>query len=208
MRNLLGPRTIVEALFLIACPVVALAADLSWPRILIVAACGYAVVLVVELALARGNRPVDEVPRSSTSPQASSQDHVRVLAPEPPTAPAAEPEPITAEAEPEPDPAPVPVLTAVPDLPPDAEAEPAQEEEPTPEPAAPVVPIVAYGPPRQWNVWELEQLARERAGANPEKDEERTYLLMYLREFADADGLLPVDFDGLVRDSFGELVLA
>jgi hypothetical protein len=29
---------------------------------------------------------------------------------------------------------------------------------------------------------------------------------MYLREFADADGMLPVDFDGLVRDSFGDLV--
>ena len=29
---------------------------------------------------------------------------------------------------------------------------------------------------------------------------------MYLREFAGPDGLLPVDFDGLVRDSFGDLV--
>ena len=37
-------------------------------------------------------------------------------------------------------------------------------------------------------------------------DEERTFLLMYLREFAGPDGLLPLDFDGLVRDSFGELV--
>ena len=29
---------------------------------------------------------------------------------------------------------------------------------------------------------------------------------MYLREFAGADGVLPVDFDGLVRESFGDLV--
>jgi hypothetical protein len=29
---------------------------------------------------------------------------------------------------------------------------------------------------------------------------------MYLRDFADADGELPIDFDALVRDSFGELV--
>jgi hypothetical protein len=29
---------------------------------------------------------------------------------------------------------------------------------------------------------------------------------LYLREFAASDGALPVDFDGLVRDSFGELV--
>ena len=38
------------------------------------------------------------------------------------------------------------------------------------------------------------------------QDEERQFLLMYLREFADSAGLLPLDFDGLVRDSFGELV--
>jgi hypothetical protein len=31
---------------------------------------------------------------------------------------------------------------------------------------------------------------------------------MYLREFAGPDGSLPADFDGLVRDSFGELVSA
>ncbi len=29
---------------------------------------------------------------------------------------------------------------------------------------------------------------------------------MYLRDFAGADGLLPLDFDGLVRDSFGDLL--
>jgi hypothetical protein len=29
---------------------------------------------------------------------------------------------------------------------------------------------------------------------------------MYLREFAGPDGELSVDFDALVRDSFGELV--
>ena len=40
----------------------------------------------------------------------------------------------------------------------------------------------------------------------PTVDEERQFLLMYLREFADSDGMLPIDFDNLVRDSFGELV--
>ena len=29
---------------------------------------------------------------------------------------------------------------------------------------------------------------------------------LYLRDFAGPDGLLPIDFDGLVRDSFGDLV--
>ena len=60
--------------------------------------------------------------------------------------------------------------------------------------------------PRQWNLFELERLTRERAGGDVVQDEERQFLLMYLREFADADGQLPIDFDGLVRDSFGELV--
>ena len=31
-------------------------------------------------------------------------------------------------------------------------------------------------------------------------------MLVYLREFADADGQLPPQFDDLVRESFGDLV--
>ena len=69
-----------------------------------------------------------------------------------------------------------------------------------------VVPIGVGAGPRQWNLWDLERLTREHAGGDVSQDEERQFLLMYLREFADPDGLLPVDFDGLVRDSFGELV--
>ena len=41
---------------------------------------------------------------------------------------------------------------------------------------------------------------------DPAREEERNYLLMYLRDFASPDGILPVDFDSLVRESFGELV--
>ena len=33
--------------------------------------------------------------------------------------------------------------------------------------------------------------------------EERALLLLHLREFADASGDLPVEFDSLVRDAFG-----
>ena len=29
---------------------------------------------------------------------------------------------------------------------------------------------------------------------------------MYLREFAGPDGMLPADFDGLVRDAFGDVL--
>ena len=91
------------------------------------------------------------------------------------------------ELEPEPEPEPEPVLAEVPA-------------------AAQVVPIGVGAAPRQWNVWELERLVREDSGSDAVRDEERTYLLMYLREYADAGGSLPVDFDGLVRDSFGDLV--
>ncbi|MGE5689241.1 MAG: hypothetical protein ACM33B_01665, partial [Pseudomonadota bacterium] len=60
--------------------------------------------------------------------------------------------------------------------------------------------------PREWNLWELERRARDLAGADPARDEEWGYLLMYLREFANPEGTLPRDFDGLVRESFGDLL--
>jgi hypothetical protein len=110
--------------------------------------------------------------------------------PEPMLEPVAERVPLAAvpEPEPEPEPAPAPVAAAS-----------------EPEPQT-VVPIGVSAMPRQWNLWDLERLTRESAGADAARDEERQFLLMYLREFADSAGLLPIDFDGLVRDSFGELV--
>jgi hypothetical protein len=60
--------------------------------------------------------------------------------------------------------------------------------------------------PREWNLWELERAAREHAGDDVARDEERSYLLMYLREFAGPDGMLPSDFDGLIRDAFGDVL--
>jgi hypothetical protein len=66
--------------------------------------------------------------------------------------------------------------------------------------------IIDSDGPRRWNVWDLERVAREHAGSDPVADEERTFLLKYLRDFAGPDGMLPVDFDDLVRKSFGGLV--
>jgi hypothetical protein len=60
--------------------------------------------------------------------------------------------------------------------------------------------------PREWNLWELERVARDRAGDDVARDEERTFLLMYLREFANSEGVLPEDFDGIVRESFGDVL--
>jgi hypothetical protein len=119
-----------------------------------------------------------------------------------------EPEPEAAsEPEPEPEPEPVRALHPVPDPEPEPEPElppAAEEEQEPPEPA--VVPIGVSSAPRQWNLWDLERLTREHAGSDEARDEERSFLLIYLRDFAGPDGVLPVDFDGLVRDSFGELV--
>jgi hypothetical protein len=101
------------------------------------------------------------------------------------------------EPEPEPEPAPAPV----------AEAPPPPA--PPPEPASvPAVPTYRPPPtPREWNLWELERSARQQAG-QPARDEEWTALFVHLRQYANADGVLPMEFDGLVRESFAELIQA
>ena len=57
--------------------------------------------------------------------------------------------------------------------------------------------------PREWNLWVLERIAAETEGSDPVQDEERTLLLLSLRQFANASGELPPEFDPLVRDAFG-----
>ena len=85
--------------------------------------------------------------------------------------------------------------------PPPAEPEPAPKPEPEPLPA--VVPLALRDrTPRGWNLWELERLARQLNG-DPAASEERTLLLLHLRQFADPSGDLPVEFDPLVREAFG-----
>ena len=61
---------------------------------------------------------------------------------------------------------------------------------------------------REWNLRDLERAARDAAGDDAERDEERAFLLMYLRDFAGPDGSLPATFDELVRDSFGDVAEA
>lgn len=135
---------------------------------------------------------------------------------------AAEREPV-AEPEPEPEVMPGPTLDPVreeepepePEREPDAVPEPPRiaavaPVSPEPEPMTPAPrPVVTMASRRrraqEWNLWELERLTRDLAGDDLARDEERSFLLMYLRDFADADGMLPSDFDGLVRDSFFDL---
>jgi hypothetical protein len=249
VRRLLGPRTAVEAVFLVTVPVVALVVGYQESTIIAASAVAYLLVLVVEVTLWREGAPLLEAVRSRRAARAAQKPAPAVPpvhapapvvpapvvaaepppAPEPEPEPQAEPEPVAEPAvsrrpehvrvlpasppsppEPEPEPEPEPVVAERPPLVAVPEPELLPEPEPLPAPAvaavATVVPIGVGAGPQRWNLWDLERLVREQSGGGAAHDEERTFLLMYLREFAGPDGLLPVDFDGLVRDSFGDLV--
>ena len=128
--------------------------------------------------------------RSTEQPPAPGPEPVPPPAPEP-APPAPEPQPPT----PDPTP-PAPELRAVLSLEPEPAADLA------PEPSVTRMPL--NGGPREWNVWELERLARD----GEARDEELAFLLLELRQFASADGRLPVSFDPVIRESFGELLYA
>jgi hypothetical protein len=187
-----GPRFLVEAGFIVAVAVVAGIANLSTAGIIVVMAVAWLVVAAVEIAISRRRAPAQAQPVA--------------FKPEPELGP---------EPEPEPEPVPVivgperprPQIVGVPAPEPGPEPEPeVSEPEPEPEPERVVAFIPRNEEPREWNLWELERLARTEVGGDVVRDEERSYLLMYLREFAGADGTLPADFDGLVRDAFGDLL--
>jgi hypothetical protein len=149
--------------------------------------------------------PSVELPPSVATPPSVAVEPDPLAAPVPTSWPVAVPiEAATpGEREPEPTPEPVaaaPPLQAVPAPPPEPPPPP-----PSPEPARTVVPLIPAGP-RVWNLWELERLAREHGGLDAARDEERSFMLMYLREFAAADGSLPTDFDTLVREAFGDVI--
>ena len=126
------------------------------------------------------------------------------------------PEPSLARSEqpapPEPEPEPEPVRPALRSVPEPAPAPPRAEK-----PAGPVRPATATAgvidlrtrvtpQPRRWNLWDLERRARDEAQRDPLRYEEWSYLFVHLRQFATPDGSLPTEFDGLVRESFGELL--
>lgn len=213
----LGPRFLIEAGFLIAVAVAAGLARLDAIWIIVVMAGAWLLMAAIEWGISRIRRPSAAAAPAvvSTEPPA-----VQVLTPEPePATVVAAPPPVAKRTEPEPEPEAAPP-ESVPDKPPVAVA---AVPDPEPEPAPPVVEPVApepavtaeeprvvamtprsLGVPQRWNLWELERVAREQSGADAIRDEERSFLLMYLREFADADGVLPTSFDGVVREAFGD----
>jgi hypothetical protein len=132
--------------------------------------------------------------------------------PEPVPAPVATPPPPPPAPTPEPEPAaPRPPLRPVP--PPPPEPAPPPPVEPAAQPVRPAASsdvvdlrMRATIQPRHWNLWDLERRARDELPRDPVRYEEWSYLFVHLRQFATPDGSLPMEFDGLVRESFGELL--
>ena len=175
----LGPRFLIQAGFIIAVAVVAGIERIGTWSIIGLVAGAWIVVAMVELGLwARGAKGKGR----SLAPEMSDPMPVVSVVPEPP-------------------PIPAPPLIAAAPPPPEPEPEPEPEE---PEPALAYLPV--NNEPREWNLWELGRASRDHASDDVARNEERAYLLMYLREFAGPDGMLPADFDGLVRDAFGDLL--
>jgi outer membrane biosynthesis protein TonB len=198
----LGLRVALLAAALVAVAVVSVVANWSTWTIIAVMGVAFLIVSAIEIVASQREGAAKTADEPSAEPQEGPPAHVRVLDEEP----RVEPEP-EREAEPEPEREPPPPEPARPPLvaaPPPRE--PAKIE---PEPAPVAVPVaIRQGAPREWNLWELEQASRKASGDDPLRDEERNYLLMYLREFANAEGTLPVDFDALVRDSFADVIPA
>jgi hypothetical protein len=164
-------------------------------------------------ALAVAEQPPMEVeepePSAKPEPVVEAPAVPMIVAPAPEIPPS---EPVAAPPAPEPEPPPArPPLRPVPSPPP--EPAPPPPLEPAAEPVRPAASsevvdlrLRATAQPRHWNLWDLERRARDEAARDPVRYEEWSYLFVHLRQFATPDGSLPTEFDGLVRESFGELL--
>jgi hypothetical protein len=224
----LGRRFVGEAAFLIAVAVAAAVLSLTTTAIVAVMGGAWLAVALFEWGLSRRAAARERALAAETAPGAAEAWLREPATAEPaldaePLLEPVRPEPVAAGAEPSsvltgdgPPPLPEPVTPAREQVVERPEVvavtepvlEPEAAPEPVPEPArAPVVRLDPGGPgPREWNLWELEQAARAAAGEDAQRDEERSLLLMYLREYAGPDGLLPARFDALVRDAFADLL--
>ena len=208
---LVGSRFIVEAGFIIAVAVIAGIEDLSTWWIIAVVAGAWLIVAAVEIAVWARNAAARQ-PQTVDEPADLDPAPTLEYASRPPVVVLPQSSVQTREAEPSSEPEPEqireperPRIVAVPALPPEPEPEPGSEAEPE-EPDRVVTFLPANDSPREWNLWELERAARDHGGDDVARNEERSYLLMYLREFAGPDGTLPADFDALVRESFGDVL--
>jgi len=195
----LGLRVALLAAALVAVAVVAVVANWSTWTIVAVMAVAFLIVSAIEIAASRREaaQTVD-VPAAEAAEEPPA--HVHVLDDAPGIEPEPEPEQMPEREPPPPEPERPPLVAAPP---------PPEPPRIDPGPAPIAIPVaIRQGTPREWNLWELEQASRRASGDDPLRDEERNYLLMYLREFANAEGTLPTDFDALVRDSFADVIAA
>src|SRR5215210_2607087 len=182
-------RFALEAAFLILVALGAGLARLEPVVIVALMAVAWVLVALVERASAREAARAAVERTVEEPPARAEREHVEVVQVPSATPEAREPD---AEPEPEPEPAPAP--------------EPEPEPEPDPEPQPVPEPDPAYtGPPREWNIWDLQRRLRDRA--DDPGHEEQAALVLSLRDFARPDGTLPQEFDDLVRESFGNLLL-
>jgi outer membrane biosynthesis protein TonB len=215
-------RFVLEAAFLVVVAAVCYEAHLSWRGIVPAMAVAWALVTLVERTAMRDHSSLRAGrlgalfgafgEHAAAEPQPASEpapSHVTVLEtaeehpPEPQPEPMPAPEPVPPAPEPEPPtPEPVPPAPTLRPLP--APPEPALEA-PLREPAVAYLPR-RDGAEREWNVWELEQIAHAQEGEDAARDQELAFLLLELRQFADADGRLSTTFDPVIRESFGELL--
>src|ERR687886_2622397 len=216
-------RFVLETAFLIIVAAICWATHLTWTGIVPAMAVAWALVTLVERTASGGDAeglrlpfrrhaPVEEeesaAPAESPAPEPdvprrepeAEQPPTPIPEPAPEPGPAPEPvppapEPSPPRPEPTPQPDPNPQLRSVP--------EPEQRPEPEPEPEVERPSVAQLQPPngaaREWNVWDLERLARESEGEDLDRDEELNFLLLELRQFANADGMLPTSFDPVVR---------
>ena len=61
-------------------------------------------------------------------------------------------------------------------------------------------------PTGTWNLMVLERLVNDRGEEFPDRRDEWTSYLYFLREYAEPDGTVPSSFDWLIQDTFSELV--
>jgi len=180
LLRFVGEAVAIVAAAVIAGPIL----HLAWWEVGLAVFLVLAAGIVVESLIAGREAQPAPRPAAPAPPRVEeSESSVRVLA----ERPAPEPEPVRL---PEPEPEPEPIA-------------PEPEPEPEPEPVAVAVaapPVRLSGPP--WNVWELERAFQ----ASGDADEEKTFMLQYLRDYAGVDGVLPPEFDDLVRESFGSLL--
>jgi hypothetical protein len=179
-----GPRFAAEAIAIVLAAAIPGLEHLVWWQIGLCVAIVLVAAIAVESRL--GGKPAAPPAPAAEPARVEEVPHVRVVE-ERPLAELVRP--------PAPPPPPAPVVIA--------EPEPEPEPESEPEPVAVAVaapPVTVGGPP--FNVWELERALAASGAA----DDEKTFLLHYLRDYAGSDGKLPPEFDDLVRESFSSLL--